>query len=272
VVTLKPQALSGYITVDPSLNIMKKLHNLVSHKDRVWHLDWSPDGQFLATCSADKSILIWRKDFEEFRVVDRLDGSHTKTVRKVKWSRSGEHLASGSFDGTVVVWRKGSDKIEGVLTLEGHENEVKGVSWSSEDRYLATCGRDKTIWVWETDVDYEYYTMAVLSKHNQDVKSVEFHSSQMKLISCSYDNTIVVWVLSGQDWLVSEILLGHEGTVWEARWIGINDIVSVSDDLTIKLWVEEQDDKKLHLNRTLSGAHSRSIYSVDWKGDWGVSV
>lgn len=249
---------------------MRKIHNLVSHKDRVWHLDWSPDGEFLATCSADKTVLIWKKEMNEYCVVDRLDGSHTKTVRKVKWSRSGEHLASCSFDGTIVIWKKGSDKIEGVLTLEGHENEVKGVSWSLDDRYLATCGRDKTIWIWETDIDYEYYTMAVLSRHNQDVKSVEFHESQLKLISCSYDNTIVIWALSGQDWVVSDVLLGHEGTVWEARWME-NNIISVSDDMTIKVWVEE-NDKKLHLNKTLSGVHCRSIYSVDWKDEWVVSV
>lgn len=249
---------------------MEKIQSLKGHTDRIWHLDWSPDGELLATCSADKSILVWRKVAGEFCLVDRLDGSHTKTVRKVKWSRTGEHIASCSFDGNVVIWRKASDKIEAVLTLEGHENEVKCISWSLEDKYLATCGRDKTIWIWETDIDYEYYTMAVLGKHTQDVKSVEFHPSKFLLLSSGYDNSIIIWRLEGQDWVVQELLLGHEGTVWEARWLQ-DSIISVSDDLTLKLW-QKEDDNKYHLNKTLSGYHNRSIYSVDTFDDLCVTV
>ena len=233
-------------------------------------MDWSPDGQLLATCSGDKTVQIWKNVNGSWVNVERLDGSHTKTVRKVKWSRSGDHLASSSFDGTVVIWRKQSDRMEGMLTLEGHESEVKGISWSFEDKYLATCGRDKTVWIWDTDIDYEYLTVAVLSKHTQDVKCVEFHPTKNLLASGSYDNTIGLWECLNEDWYFKDILLSHEGTVWDVKWIEDN-LLSVSDDLTLKLWVLEADNK-YHLNKTISGLHSRTIYTVDYFGFYVASV
>ena len=249
---------------------MEKLQSLSGHSGRVWHLDWSPSGALLATCGADRSILIYKYLSPLWTLVDRLDGSHTKSIRKIKWSRSESHLASASFDGTIVIWHKNSSSMEGVLTLEGHESEVKGISWSLEDRYLATCGRDKTIWIWETDIDYEYITIAVLSRHTQDVKCVEFHSTKLLLASGSYDNTIVLWEGNGDDWICRDMLLGHESTVWDLKWIGDN-IVSVSDDLTMRLW-EIEGDGKWHLSKTISGLHSRSIYSVDVSERFVVSV
>ena len=233
-------------------------------------MDWSPDGNLLSTCGADKSIMVYKFENNQWVHVDRLDGTHTKSVRKIKWSRSGDHLASASFDGTIVIWRKKSPQMEGMLTLEGHESEVKGISWSFEDKYIATCGRDKTVWIWETDIDYEYITVAVLSRHTQDVKCVEFHSTKTLLCSGSYDNTIIIWEGQGDDWICKDVLLGHESTVWDLKWIG-NNIISVSDDLTLKLWVFESDNK-FHLNKTLSGLHSRVIYSVDVNERFIVSV
>lgn len=249
---------------------MEKLQTLSGHNGRVWHLDWSPCGELLATCGADKAILIYKYINSLWTLVDRLDGSHTKSIRKVKWSRTGAHLASASFDGTVVIWHKTSENMEGVLTLEGHESEVKGISWSNEDKFLATCGRDKTVWIWETDIDYEYITLAVLSRHTQDVKCVEFHSTKILLASGGYDNAIALWEGIGDDWICKDLLLGHENTVWDLKWIGDN-LVSVSDDLTMRLWVLENDGK-MHLGKTLSGLHSRPIYSVDSRGPFLASV
>ena len=63
---------------------MEKIQTFKAHTGRIWHLDWSPDGNLLSTCGADKSIMVYKFENNQWVHVDRLDGTHTKSVRKIK--------------------------------------------------------------------------------------------------------------------------------------------------------------------------------------------
>lgn len=41
---------------------LKLESNLDGHTDRVWCVRWHPNGRYIATCSADRTIRIWSKD------------------------------------------------------------------------------------------------------------------------------------------------------------------------------------------------------------------
>ncbi|KAA1064685.1 Cytosolic iron-sulfur protein assembly protein [Puccinia graminis f. sp. tritici] len=271
----------------------------------------------------------------EFQYIDSIPSAHTRTVRSIDWSPKGDLLASGSFDSTASIWtnhnfdrrldqadaldsedepgRAGSPILDGegegeeswecLMSLEGHESEVKGVAWNRNGNLLATCSRDKSVWIWEILVGHEsqdhqnviqddegYEVISVLMEHEQDVKSVCWSPVEDLLCSTSYDNNIHLYaedVTADGDFTLLHRLKGHQSTVWDSSFSPCGEfLASCSDDLSIRIWHREKlpqggvegrdggltggwrigrsERERWTCISVLSGYHSRTIYSIDW--------
>ncbi len=79
--------------------------DVAAHLFTINQLAFSPDGQWLATVSMDKTIKIWEADTLRLRkVIDRArHGGHSTSINSVLWL-SGTLFATASDDRTVVVW------------------------------------------------------------------------------------------------------------------------------------------------------------------------
>lgn len=263
--------------------------NVQSTKDDspLWTLCWSPDGARLAAAGSDRIIRIYQLKDDDSLIVplQELTDAHRKTIRSLDWHDN--MLAAASFDGTVSVWQETANGIwRCMVTLEGHESEVKAVRFSPDGRRLATCGRDRTVWIWSVlhhhdNDDVEFECEAVLQEHQQDVKTIEWHPNSRILFSAGYDDSIRVYGCPFDDeddeWLVLSVRLNaHSSTIWALTCLG-TALYSAGADGCITRWVNSNGSSNpfnvdLQPDARFSGLHGdTAIYCLAVNGTTMVS-
>lgn len=256
---------------------------LKGHEGSVWCATWSSNG-LLATCGVDRVVRIWSCDNEasEWKCVTA-SAKFRRTIRRVCWGSDDRSLAVACFDGvTTILDLSGGVQptLECAVTLEGHENEVKGVAYSGSGGLLATCSRDRSVWIWEVGVEFEYECIAVLNGHASDIKSVVWHPTMELLVSCGYDESIKIWAEDEDDWFCIETLKSHRDTVWCADFTRDGSrLVSVSADQSIIVWRRDNPHSSViggqpryAVCASAKDVHDGAIYSCSASHDGSLIV
>jgi|GEM_PF-4225549 len=220
------------IEVDTSNNISFK-----GHESDINALEFSPNGEWLATASTDRTIRIW--DTNTYEEQFQLTG-HNDWVNAIAFSPDGQYLASGG--GLLVkVW----DVITGeeVWSVRGHGNSVMSVAFSPDGSLIASSGWDATIKLWDATTGDELLT---LSPNAGWVWDVVFSPDGTTLASAHDDASIRFWDVA----LGIEIsrLTGHANSVMRIEYANADILASASRDNTIRLWNPISGDVLLSTN------------------------
>ncbi|KAF7344472.1 Catabolite degradation [Mycena sanguinolenta] len=136
-------------TLRPKLNDLKPREALEAHQALVRHLQFSPDGKFLATSSWDRTSIIWRIDrgtLTSHRVLAHAQGF----VGQVAWSDTGNMLLTKLIRGvkvwSEVGWTETFIRRDGVCqkTIDRQTNVESITWWPGSQAFLSVEGNNVT--------------------------------------------------------------------------------------------------------------------------------
>jgi len=164
------------------------VRSLAGHAKRIKSLAVSPDGQWVASGSEDRTLKIWR--FSDGAPMRTLEG-HEGWVESVAISSDGHWIVSGSADKTIKVWRFADGSL--ARTLRGHGMSVVSVAVSADGQKIVSGSTDNTMRIWRlSDGTLE----RAVSAHAGGVMSVALTRDGRSVVSAGADNTIRIWNLA----------------------------------------------------------------------------
>ncbi|KAG2491803.1 hypothetical protein HYH03_009963 [Edaphochlamys debaryana] len=226
---------------------------LKGHTAGVGSVCFSPDGHQLASCSPDRSVLVWHVATGQCTAT--LEG-HTRGITCVRFAPDGRQLATSSEDHTLRLWDAATGQCTAVL--QGHTDGVTCVAFSRTARQLASGSDDKTVRLWDTSTGE---CTAVMEGHSFVVTCVAFSPDGRSLASGSFDENVRVWDVARR--VPSLTLTAHRGRIFSVAFAPDGRLLaSCSSDCTVRLW----DAATGSCAATLKG-HSFFVFSVAFSPD-----
>ena len=149
---VKGKSLQNYPTFSPILTLQQILsrirerNQLRGHEESVYSVSFSPDGQTIASGSADDTVRLWDR---QGKPIGQPFKGHESGVNSVSFSPDGQTIASASADGTVRLWDRQGNPIG--QPFKGHESSVFEVSFSPDGQTIASASYDRTVRLWQVE-------------------------------------------------------------------------------------------------------------------------
>eukprot|EP00817_Percolomonadidae_sp_ATCC50343_P002735 CAMPEP_0117429374 /NCGR_PEP_ID=MMETSP0758-20121206/8939_1 /TAXON_ID=63605 /ORGANISM="Percolomonas cosmopolitus, Strain AE-1 (ATCC 50343)" /LENGTH=446 /DNA_ID=CAMNT_0005216381 /DNA_START=135 /DNA_END=1471 /DNA_ORIENTATION=- len=205
---------------------------LPGHSEAILNLQFSPNGQQLASAGGDTTVRLW--DLNTQTPFKTLKG-HTHWALIVAWSPDAKYVASGGRDSIVKCW-KGEDGKKTSKVMKGHKKWITALAWEPYHLQkngvsrLASASKDGTIRVWDVIFGRCLFTLA---GHVNAVTCLRWGGDGL-LYSGGHDSIVRIWdpKTKGQ---VGQ-LVGH------AHWI---NHLSMSTDYALRRGAFDENCKPI---------------------------
>ena len=305
-VMVAKQEIKKIINADSSLHeranlaLQQAVYNLIEkntlsgHQDIVLGVSVSPDGESIASGSADTTIKLWQKNGKLLTTLT----SHRDSVQDVSFSPDGKNLVSASEDKTIKLWTaqgrllKTLDEHRSTVNrvvyapagdifapvsedssirlwdrygnlqnvLQGHESGIMSVAFSNDGRLIATGDRNGILKLWHRNGKL----LRTIKVFSSPLRGIDFAPNNRQIVTGGDDNMVKVWDLDGT---LRQILSGYDAPVTAVKFSPDGKTIGTSSwDSTIKLWSTDGT-----LIRDVKG-HQGRIWSLDWMYDSSAVV
>lgn len=196
--------------------------------DGIWDVDFSPDGQMLATAHGLRTVQLWNT-VEQSRSGKALMGGHVQQVETVRFSSDGRMLASGSADGRIMLWdtATGNALTEPLVVSSGR---AWAVAFSPDNRLLLGAGRTVRLW----DVSQPDQP-EVVTKLGGNLSGGLAISPTGLLVTGHGDGTAQIWDL-GTFEKRGSALRGHSEGVTSAAFSPDGALLATASRGVVQLW------------------------------------
>jgi WD40 repeat protein len=203
---------------------------LFGHTDRVHCVAISPDGEWAASGSGDKTVKIW--DLKSGACRATLKG-HSGSVISIDITADGRRILSGSTDKSIREW-------DAVTACELHKlpevsrNLIWVATYKSPDRALSG-GRDGKIQIWDLTSGASQKTFECGSVWADDIFGSTVSIGGDEVLTGHQDGRIRLWSIESGECLAT--LKGHSNTVTSIQFVpNTRFAVSGSKDRTVRVW------------------------------------
>jgi WD40 repeat protein len=214
---------------------------------------FSPDGRFVVTTNADRSVRLSEVNSTAPPKVFQSDGT---VILDAVFSPDGKHLLLACFDGTARLWSAGDGRE--LLKFTGHKDRVVDVAFSPDGNLALTASLDKTARIWETGAGRE---LAVLHGHQDGLLSAAFSSDGKWIATGGRDAVVRVW--EAGSWRGLQELAGHTASVTRVAFSPDGRLLATTaSDGTVRVW-ERQTGQNVWQIRIQSADVSNAVFSPD---------
>ncbi|MFL5592410.1 MAG: NB-ARC domain-containing protein [Ktedonobacteraceae bacterium] len=256
----------------PDTSETAPIRTLHGHTGPVRGCAISPDGTWIVSASADKTLKLWDVGTGSLRFT--LEG-HTAPVTCCAISPLGNRVVSGSEDGTVRIWNAYTGNE--LLTLSGHQGVVTGCAISPDGSWIVSASEDRTLKLWDVRAlnelpgqqEYKVSVIHTLRGHRRAVTDCAISPDGTWVASTSEDQTLRTWDVRTGAQLPPSLEVEQDDTIYgcaispDGTWL-----VSTSD-IGLKVW-----DVRTRSERFTTFGHVGTVVgcAVSPDGTWMLST
>lgn len=196
------------------------LESAKKHEGGILCLDWSPDGAALVTVSQDGTARVWNPDAQE-QSRAKLEGQ----PRKVAWGPESQKFVAASKSQLQIFHRDGTP---GPVLSEPLPNLV-ALDWNRSANQIAAGGWSHTYRLWDSEGE-----AVAAVEQNQSLLDLAFHPDGSQVAIALFNNKLAI---AGADGTKTRIWEAHAGPVNAVAWHPSGGtLVSGAYDNTLRFW------------------------------------